>query len=155
MPSLKIAANAGSRLILFRHDGEPQILRGWMCKGCAKPVEFVYGKEEAAKITAESGESVLAADPAYDKLPANLSEDDMKVVTLWLLSPERVSNEKGLGLKAAKYVAPVGMPSTPTRDKLPQTASDTFGWIAVGAGLLAGFGAVRLSARRRERCASF
>ncbi len=154
VPSMKIAAPAGKSLILFRHDGEPEILRGWMCPGCAKPVEFVYGKQDAVKITGESGQSVLAADPAYDKLPANLSEDDMKVVTLWLLSPERVSNDKGVGLKAAKYVAPAGMPTTPTRDKLPQTASDTFSWMVVGTGLLGAFAALRVSRMRRERCAS-
>ena len=54
----------------------------------------------------------MAVDPSYDKLPSNLSADDMKVVTLWLLSPERVTADNtGQGVKAAKYVAPNAAPS--------------------------------------------
>jgi sortase A len=58
------------------------------------------------KITAETGQAVLAVDPAFDKLPDSLSPDNMKVVTLWLLSPERVTpDRRGSGLKVAKYEA--------------------------------------------------
>ncbi len=152
VPSLKITASEGPGLIFFANQNSQQILRGWLCPSCAKPLEFVYGKEEAVKITGETGQSVLAADPAYDKLPANLSPDDMKVVTLWLLSPERVSNDHGVGLKAAKYVAPGGMPAVPTRNQLPQTASDAYSFLAAGLALLAGFGMLRIHHHRRERC---
>jgi hypothetical protein len=66
---------------------------------------LVYPKLEAAKITGDTGEAVLAVDPESDKLPANLPPDDMKVVTLWLLSPERVeAGHHGVGLKAAKSI---------------------------------------------------
>ncbi len=72
--------------------------------GLRDELEFVYPKLEAAKISRESGESVLAADPESDKLPVNLSADDTKVVTLWLLSPKRVTaDHRGEGLTAEKY----------------------------------------------------
>lgn len=68
----------------------------------------------------------MAVDPESDKLPANLSPDDMKVVTLWLLSPERVeAGHHGVGLKAAKYQA-----ASAQRRHLPQTASNLY-WLAL------------------------
>jgi len=154
VPSLKITSNESPGLIFFTDQDSQQILRGWLCPSCSKPLELVYGKEEAVKISGETGQSVLAADPAYDKLPANLSPDDMKVVTLWLLSPERVSNGRGVGLKAAKYVAPPGMPAVPTRNQLPQTASSAYSFMTAGFAWLAGFGMLRVRRLWRERCAS-
>jgi hypothetical protein len=151
VPSLQIGTHSNNRLIFFRSQGSQEILRGWLCPGCAKPLEFVYAKADAAKITEDTGQSVLAADPAYDKLPANLSADDMKVVTLWLLSPERVSNNHGVGLTAAKYSAPAGMPAVPTRNRLPQTASNAYSWGAMGLLLLSAFAGLRW---QRVRCAS-
>jgi hypothetical protein len=127
VPSTQLSTVAGESIILFK-AGDPtkQILRGWACADCSRPLELVYPKLEAAKITGETGESVLAVDPASDKLPANLSPDDMKVVTLWLLSPERVeAGHHGAGLKAAKYQA-----ASTGRRHLPQTAS-SFYWLAL------------------------
>lgn len=143
VPSLQIGGTGSGGLIFFQSGDGRQILRGWECPGCAKPLELVYSKDEAVKITAETGQPVLAADPAYDKLPADLSPDDMKVVTLWLLSPERVSQNRGVGLKAVKYAAPAGMPAVPTRSNLPQTASDTYAWGAAGMALLISFSVLR------------
>ncbi len=154
VPSLKVGDGSESNLIFFANQGEQQTLRGWRCPSCTKPLEFVYGKEEAVKITADTGQSVLAADPAYDKLPADLSPDDMKVVTLWLLSPERVSGNRGVGLKAAKYVPPQGMPAVPTRNRLPQTATKMYETAAMGCALLFAFAALRIRRLRRERCVS-
>lgn len=99
-------------LILFNSkDEKKQVLEGWMCPGCASGLEFVYPKLEAAKITGD-GNSVLAVDPASDKLPANLSADDMKVVTLWLLSPKRITAEDHeKGVVAEKYKGENGAPA--------------------------------------------
>jgi LPXTG-motif cell wall-anchored protein len=126
VPSNHILAPAAKGIILFKAaDTTKPILRGWACADCVNPLEFVYPKLEAAKITSDTGESVLAVDPASDKLPADLSPDDMKVVTLWLLSPERVeAGHHGAGLKAAKYQA------ASARRHLPQTASN-FYWLAL------------------------
>ncbi|MDQ2840511.1 MAG: hypothetical protein M3Y72_05620, partial [Acidobacteriota bacterium] len=76
------------------------------------------------------GTPVLAIDPTYDKLPANLSRDDMKVVTLWLVSPKRIVEGKGEGADAAKLS--VARPQAPNvqlaanRKRLPKTASNFY-----------------------------
>jgi LPXTG-motif cell wall-anchored protein len=126
VPSAQLPAKASKGIILFDSgDATKQILRGWACVGCSAALELVYPKLEAAKITSETGQSALAVDPEFDKLPANLSPDDMKVVTLWLLSPKRVeAGHHGLGLNAVKYA------STVSRRHLPQTASNTY-WFAL------------------------
>jgi LPXTG-motif cell wall-anchored protein len=126
VPSAQLPAKAGKGVILFDSgDATKQILRGWACVGCSAVLEFVYPKLEAVKITSETGQSALAVDPESDKLPANLSPDDMKVVTLWLLSPKRVeAGHHGIGLNAVKYTSPM------LRRHLPQTASSTY-WFAL------------------------
>ena len=155
VPSSRMGGRAANRLILFGRQGAQEVLRGWMCPACTKPLEFVYSKEEAVKITANTGQSVLAADAAYDKLPANLSADDMKVVTLWLLSPERVLNERGVGLTATKYMsAATAMAPALTRGELPETASNTYSWAAAGVALLLASGFMRLGRFGKGRCAS-
>lgn len=104
-PEMK--AGTGQRLVFFNSAEKKQILRGWVCPDCAAGLEFVYSKAEAAKITETTREPVLAVDPEYDKLPANLSPDDMKVVTLWLLSPKPVTaNDPAKGVIAQKYAGP-------------------------------------------------
>jgi hypothetical protein len=146
VPSANINAHPTNGLVLFHsQDSDQQVLRAWQCPGCAKPLELVYPKAEAARITADTGETVLAADPSYDKLPSDLSPDDMRVVTLWLLSPERVANNRGVGLKAAQYV--------PGGPNLPQTASNTYSFFVASLILLLGFLALRVSRMRRLPCA--
>jgi hypothetical protein len=151
--SRKLASDNSKGIILFNAaDERLQILRGWVCPRCAQGLEFVYPKLDALKITAETGQAVLAVDPAFDKLPDSLSSDDMKVVTLWLLSPERITpDRRGSGLKVAKYEAsPVTRPDTKAvasvhGKHLPKTAGNTFSLAFWGAALLlAGF-AVRLA----------
>ncbi len=105
VPSDKLNQPEHGKLIFFSTtDPDRQILHGWMCPNCQSALEVVYPKGEAVKITGESAKPVMAVDPTYDKLPKNLSPDDMKVVTLWLLSPKEVTPEqKGKGVEAAKY----------------------------------------------------
>jgi len=107
VPNTTLKTTQGNRLLYFRAANEgKQSLRAWKCESCTAPLEFVYPKLEAVKITDDSTEPVMAVDPSYDKLPSNLSADDMKVVTLWLLSPEHVTADNtGEGVKAVKYVA--------------------------------------------------
>jgi LPXTG-motif cell wall-anchored protein len=146
VPSTQLSAAAGKGLILFKAaDPAKQILKGWACADCPSPLELVYPKLEAAKITGDTGESVLAVDPASDKLPATLSPDDMKVVTLWLLSPERVeAGHHGAGLKAAKYQA-----ASAGRRHLPQTASNLY-WLALLGMLSLGSSLVVRAARLKR-----
>lgn len=105
VPSTQLGKPDADGLIRFTApSSEGQTLRGWACTACSPVLEFVYPNTEAAKLTDDSGENILAYDPTYDKLPKNLSPDDMKVVTLWLLSPERITaNNKAKGVKAEKY----------------------------------------------------
>src|ERR1700685_1646906 len=152
-PHDKLGAAGQNGLMLFRSEaGKKQILKGWACPGCSISLEVVYPKAEAAKITAESGEPVLAVDPGYDKLPANLSPDDMKVVTLWLLTPQRIADNRGKGVTAAKYAGVAAETSSETQPRaamtqpqprMPKTASNTFSLGLWGLLLtLAGIGSV-------------
>ena len=104
IPSDKLTSPGSGQLLYFPNNGsDKKILQGWMCGSCTVPLEFVYPKAEAVKITGTSAKGVLAVDPVYDKLPKRLSQDDMKVVTLWLLSPKEITpDQKGKGVEAAK-----------------------------------------------------
>jgi hypothetical protein len=159
VPSSRIKTGAGGGIVLFKASGPSnQILRAWSCQGCGKALEMVYPKLEAAQITADTGQSVIAADPAYNRLPTNLSADDMKVVTLWLLSPERVSNHRGIGLRAAQYAQPVADRTLETADAaasgLPQTASNNYSFGATGIVFLAAYFVLCAWDGRRRRCAA-
>lgn len=107
VPNPDLPKQGGDGLVRFKNaNGKEPALRGWSCPDCKETLEFVYPKLEAAKITDLTTDPVLAVDPAYDKLPKKLSADDMKVVTLWLLSPERItSDSKGKGVKAEKWAS--------------------------------------------------
>jgi len=150
--SRKLVSDSSRGIILFDPaDEKLQILRGWVCPNCTQGLEFVYPKLDALKITAETGQKVLAVDPAFDKLPDALSSDDMKVVTLWLLSPERITpDRRGSGLKVVRYEhAPAMRPSTKMvasvrHQHLPKTAGNTLSLAAWGAGLLLAGCALRL-----------
>ncbi|MGH9583696.1 MAG: LPXTG cell wall anchor domain-containing protein, partial [Bryobacteraceae bacterium] len=123
-------------------------------------LEFVYPKSEAVKITDASAQPVLAVAPESDHLPATLSADDMKVVTLWLLTPKRImAGNRGKGVKAVKYsgsgLGNAGGQTSemasarPPAKRLPKTASDTFSLALWG--LLSIMAAGGLYARRRRR----
>lgn len=150
--SRKLVSDNSKGIILFNAaDAKLQILRGWVCPHCAEGLEFVYPKQDGAKITAETGQTVLATDPTLDNLPDTLSAEDMKVATLWRLSPKRIlPDHRGNGLKVARYESsPVMRPSMNLvanirRERLPKTASNTFSLAAWGAGLLLAGCALRL-----------
>ncbi|MGA8028220.1 MAG: LPXTG cell wall anchor domain-containing protein [Bryobacteraceae bacterium] len=163
VPSTNLSGGEKDGLVYFSSNKDDKhALRGWMCPGCSTGLEFVYPKPEAAKLTDKSAESVLAVDPEYDKLPADLSPDDMKVVTLWLLSPERITaDNKGKGVKAVKYAGEqtaavsttqtASVPMTP-RDRgvrMPHTASNTYSFAFWGLLLLLASVALHYTRRRR------
>lgn len=105
--------------------------------------EFVYPKAEAVGLAKANSTTIPAVDPASEGRPdtANLSQDDMQMVTLWMLSPKLVEpGESGPGITAARYKAPPPVqvaseqtPPMPVRPKprpkplmaaLPHTASE-------------------------------
>jgi hypothetical protein len=107
VPNAKLGQSGSDGLIRFTTSkGKDAALKGWACPSCSPSLEFVYPKAEAVKLTDDSAEPVVAVDPTYDKLPANLSPDDMKVVTLWLLAPETITaGNQGKGVKAEKWAS--------------------------------------------------
>jgi len=135
VPSKTLTA-AFKGLIFFPVSTGTAALNGWECGGCKRPLEFVYPKDDAVALTADTGKPVLAYDASYDKLPANLSPADRKVVTLWLLAPKSVTPQgKGEGLTAAKYSAPKVVASAePLPKRMPKTGSLAF--LEVIAGFL-------------------
>ena len=163
VPNSAIGDTAADGMVYFESNRESAV-RAWKCVNCPAPLEFVYPKAEAVKLTDKTAQPVMAVDPTYDKLPANLSADDMKVVTLWLLSPERITaSNTGVGVKAAKYVAPESTRhlNSPTvanngaalmagnnvpRRHLPRTAGSNYEWML--GGLLALAAGAFLRARR-------
>ena len=91
VPDPKVSVDANDHLAYFKGANSVEPVRAWQCGDCAAPLEFVYPKAEAVKLTDDNAETVMAVDPSYDKLPSNLTQDDMKVVTLWLLSPKQIN----------------------------------------------------------------
>ena len=150
--SRNLVSDNSKGIILFNAaDAKLQILRGWVCPHCTEGLEFVYPKRDAMKITAETGQTVPAIDAVFDRLPDELSAEDMKVATLWMLSPKRtLPDRRGVGLKMARYESSASMrPSMELvanvrREHLPKTASNTFSLAAWGAGLLLAGCALRL-----------
>ncbi len=164
VPNGKLNQSERGKLILFpTTNSDKQILQGWMCPSCQTALEMVYPKDDAVAITSETAKAVMAVDPVYDKLPKDLAPDDMKVVTLWLLSPKEVTpDQKGKGVAAAKYAdlrnkqntqtasaalidpsavnSPVSSTAanhfSSTARRMPHTASDTYTFGLVGSLLL-------------------
>jgi LPXTG-motif cell wall-anchored protein len=159
VPSAAANNNKSGELVFFRRSSDGRAaLRRW------GGLEFVYPKPEAVKITADSGQNALAIDPVSDKLPAHLSQEDMKIVTLWAVSPIKVTAEnRGVGVTAAKYAsatdssatmsspltraaAPVQVSNVHGRrvvKKLPKTASNNYAYLLYGAVLLSVAGGIR------------
>ncbi len=152
VPSSQLPRTKG--LIYFSAATVPQSLEGWQCPGCIRPLEFVYPKDEAVNLTASTGRAILAFDPTYDKLPDNLSPEDRRVVTLWLLSPKRVTADgRGEGLTAAKYATAPKMlakNSEALPQKMPKTASNIYLKLCIGLLLLMACGLLQLLRKRQQ-----
>lgn len=87
-------------------------------KGFAFPggtaVEFVYPKNDAVSIAQANGTPVMAIDPASEnRVPApKLSQNDMQLITLWMLEPARVGPGGGTPTIAASHYQPPATTST-------------------------------------------
>lgn len=82
-------------------------------KGFAFPggvaVEFVYPKDDAVSIAQANDTRVMAIDPASEgRVPAaNLKQNDMEMITLWMLEPARVgAADAKPSIAASRYQAP-------------------------------------------------
>ncbi len=116
VPSSTIKSKSSDGVVFYTtSEAGAKAIRGWKCASCSSALEFVYPKLEAVKLTGSSAQPVLAVDPTSDKLPENLSADDMKVVTLWLLAPKTITaDHHGEGVDAKKYVAAENVQPTAT-----------------------------------------
>ena len=90
-------------------------------KGFAFPgglaVEFVYPKNDAVSIAQANDTRVMAIDPASEgKVAAiKLKQDDMEMITLWMLEPSSVGpdDKKPTGIAATRYQAPAPVAPAP------------------------------------------
>lgn len=101
-------------------DGE-SALRGFSFGG-SKAIEFVYPKNDAVALAKANGKPVAAVDPeseGHSPQLSGLSQEDMQLITLWVLTPTHV----GPGIQAAK-LSQVASAEPPVKS-LPHTASDT------------------------------
>jgi hypothetical protein len=101
-------------------------LKGWYFPGSTSVVEFVYPKAEALAIASSNPSKVLAVDPASEGKVADntLSQDDMQLLTLWLLSVQPVgSGNQAPAVKAERYQTASFTPQKPVIKALPHTAS--------------------------------
>ena len=102
-----------------------EYLRGYYFPGATAVTEFVYPKADAVAIANSNQEQVPAIDPASEGRVADptLSKSDMQLVTLWLLSAERVGPSAASSIKAVRYQqAGYTSPKAPLA-ALPHTAS--------------------------------
>jgi len=85
--------------------GKAPALRGFAFSP-VEGVEFVYPKSEAVQIATRNSAQVIAVDPDSENRPpvANMSKDDIQMVSLWALSLAPVGpKDKGPAIAAKKY----------------------------------------------------
>ena len=83
-------------------------LKGFSFPG-GTAVEFVYPKNDAVSIAQANGTRVMAIDPASEgRVPApKLNQNDMQMITLWMLEPARVGpSDAKPTISASRYQAP-------------------------------------------------
>jgi hypothetical protein len=103
----------------------PAYLKGWYFPGMSSVVEFVYPKAEALAIASSNPAKVPAIDPASEGKVADntLSQDDMQLLTLWLLSVGQVqSGDQAPVVKAERYQIASLHTQKPVINALPHTA---------------------------------
>ena len=114
-------------------------------------VEFVYPKADAVSLAKVNAQKIPAIDPESEGRVAasDLSNADMKLVTLWMLSTSKVNPEDGgAGIKAERYQQVASAHPRPVLKSLPHTASySPVLWVV---GLLSLIAAAALRFRRPQ-----
>jgi hypothetical protein len=130
-------------------------LKGWYFPGMPSVVEFVYPKAEALAIASANPAKVPAIDPASEGKVADntLSQDDMQLLTLWLLSFHPVQSGDP-AVKAERYQPTAPAKQPPVIAALPHTAGNQ-PWLWI-VGLFSLLAAITLRlAQLRRRPSSF
>jgi hypothetical protein len=148
IPNDKIEKPAGSGAVKWANspDGTTYI-KGWYFPGSLSVVEFVYPKADAVALATSNPSKVPAVDPASEgKVTDNtLSQDDMQLLTLWLLSLEEIGPGSAPSIKAARYET-ASVSQKPAIKSLPHTAS-WLPWVwLTGLCLLIAAGTLRIAA---------
>ncbi len=91
--------------------------------------EFVYPKAEAVSLEEANVTTIPAIDPAPEGMANDptLSQADIRMVTLWMLTPALVGpNDSGPSISAKRYqqVASVRRQPRPAMKVLPHTVSE-------------------------------
>lgn len=131
-------------------------LKGWYFPKTSTVVEFVYPKADALAIAGANPSTVPAIDPASEGKVADstLSQDDMQLLTLWLLSVQEVGNNQPPAVKAVRYQPAGATVQRPVVGALPHTASLLpLAWLLGLVSLLGAF-VLRLVQRTSERVSS-
>lgn len=141
VPNAKLGSHQAGIVDWKTSANSQNVLRGWVLPGGDGALEFAYPKEEAAKLANEVNGPVLAVDPASDKLPPlpSMTQDDMKVVHLWLLAYHKVGPDAGGKLTATAYKPGTGnevAANMPPQTDLPHTAGSQYEWMLAGFSLL-------------------
>lgn len=120
-------------------------LRGWQFPS-TPALEFVYPKNDAVAVAKANNAQVPAIDPESEGIVSNttLSTNEMRIITLWLLTPTRVGPSSPGGIAAARYSQVASAAHKPAVARLPHTASE-LPWVALlGSLAMAAAGTLRL-----------
>jgi hypothetical protein len=127
IPNNAIGRPANTGLVRWPHPADgSSYLEGWYFPGTSSVVEFVYPKTDAVAIATANPDKVPAVDPASEGKVADstLSQHDMQLLTLWLLSLEQVGPDgHSSGIKAVRYEQSASVSHKPVINALPHTAS--------------------------------
>jgi hypothetical protein len=126
IPNGMIEKPASSGPVKWANSAEgASYLQGWYFPASSSVVEFVYPKAEAVAIVKANPAKVPAVDPASEGKVADntLSQEDMQLLTLWLLSLEQVGPGDAVSIKAARYQQTASVSQKPVIKALPHTAS--------------------------------
>jgi hypothetical protein len=146
----RLKKNSSSGAILWKSGiGGNAALRGFAFSN-GSSLEFVYPKDEAVALAKENSSTVPAIDPASEGRAAEiqgLSQNDMEMVTLWMLSPTVASpGDPGPGIKAERYKFVASAKQKPLLSALPHTGSNMLLLWTLGILSLLGAGALRMRA---------
>ena len=105
IPAKNVSNSSVKGPIIANGSKSSSALRGFSFSK-SNVIEFIYPKEDAVALATLDGSPVLAMDPVSDGMvaTAGLSTADMKIVTLWMLTPTSVGlDQLKPGIKATRY----------------------------------------------------
>ena len=147
IPNKSLAHDAHGRIMWTTPAAGANYLRGWNFPGLPAPLEFAYPKNDAVAVAKANNAQVPAIDPESEGMvsKASLSQDEMQIITLWLLSPTRVGPNAAGGIQAVRYQQVASVKHKPVVARLPHTASLLPWFWLVGAFALAGALGLRMT----------